>query len=416
MLPLEGIRVLALETYYAGNIGSLVFARFGADVIKIENPGAGDALRTVGPSVVKDGRRRSMSEIRVMGGKKSVAIDLRQPEGRAIFMDLVAKSDVVWSNMRAQSLIGLGLTFESLKAANPRIVYATLTGFGHGDVVSGGPYGDMAAFDIIAQGVSGLQMRGESQDGSPNYNGLAVGDHSSAMMAVLGTVLALFRRTKDGEAQRVDVAMHDAMVNLNELPLGLASFTGQAPPRGRSGTSAPFGAFKTLDGYVNIGVGGDPIWIRFCKAIGQPDLANQPEYKTSVLRVKNAVELDRVVAAWTAGLTSDEVVAALARYHIPCAPILDTLQVLESAQVKARNMVVTVDDPVAGPRRFIGNPIKMSGVDDTRADPAPDFAQHTSEVLHDVLGLNEARIGDLAAAGIVELASSPVKSTETAGS
>lgn len=404
MLPLEGIRVLALETYYAGNIGSLVFARFGADVIKIENPDTGDALRTVGPSVSKDGRRRSMSEIRVMGGKRSVALDLRQPEGLKIFMDLVAKSDVVWSNMRAKSLEGLGISFESLKAANPRIVYATLTGFGHGDVVPGGPYGDMAAFDIIAQGVSGLQMRGESQDGSPNYNGLAVGDHSSAMMAVLGTVLALFRRTRDGEAQRVDVAMHDAMVNLNELPLGLASFTGQAPPRGRSGTSAPFGAFRTQDGYVNIGVGGDPIWIRFCKAIGQPELADRPEYRTSVLRVKNAVELDRVVAAWAGGLTSDAVVAALAQHHIPCAPILDTLQVLESAQVKARNMVVTVDDPVAGPRRFIGNPIKMSGVDDTRADPAPDFAQHTHAVLIELLDIPDARLDELERKGAIALA------------
>lgn len=403
MLPLEGIRVLALETYYAGNLGSLVFARFGADVIKIENPGGGDPLRTVGPAAERDGRRRSMSEIRVMGGKRSVAIDLRDPEGMRVFMDLVAKSDVVWSNMRARSLEGLGVTFETLKAANPRIVYATLTGFGHGDVVSGGPYGDLAAFDIIAQGVSGLQMRGDSQDGRPNYNGLAVGDHSSAMMAVLGTVLALFRRTKDGEAQRVDVAMHDAMVNLNELPLGLASFTGQAPPRGRSGTSAPFGAFCTRNGYVNIGVGGDPIWIRFCKAIGQPELAARPDYATSVLRVKNAAELDRIVADWTAGLTSDEVVAALARYQIPCAPILDTLEVLDSAQVKARNMVVTVDDPVAGPRRFIGNPIKMSGVDDTRADPAPDFAQHTAEVLGAVLGLDERRLADLADRGVIAL-------------
>ena len=401
MLPLEGIRVLALETYYAGNVGSLVFARFGADVIKIENPGAGDALRTVGPAVEKDGRRRSMSEIRVMGGKRSVAIDLRDPEGMEIFLGLVAKSDVVWSNMRARSLEGLGLTFDKLRAINPRVVYATLSGFGHGDVVPGGPYGDMAAFDIIAQGVSGLQMRGESHDGSPNYNGLAVGDHSSAMMAVLGTVLALFRRATDGAAQRVDVAMHDAMVNLNELPLGLASFTGAEPPRGRSGTSAPFGAFGAKDGYVNIGVGGDPIWIRFCEAIGRPDLIENPDYRTSVSRVRNAVALDRIVAAWTAERSSEEIVRTMARHHIPCAPILSTLQVLESAQVAARNMIVTVDDPVAGPRRFVGNPIKMSGVDDRRVALAPDFAQHTREVLSELLGLSDDRLQAMEATGAI---------------
>lgn len=401
MLPLEGIRVLALETYYAGNIGSLVFARFGADVIKIESLDGGDALRTVGPSVTKDGRRRSMSEIRVMGGKRSLGLDLRSPEGLRIFMDLVAKSDVVWSNMRAKSLRGLGITLESLKAANPSIIYSTLSGFGHDDVVSGGPYGDMAAFDIIAQGVSGLQMRGDSPDGRPNYNGLAVGDHSSAMMAVLGTVLALFRATRDKTAQRVDVAMHDAMVNLNELPLGLAAFTGKAPPRGRSGTSAPFGAFRTKDGYVNIGVGGDPIWRRFCKAIARPDLAEHPDYVTSVLRVQNAAVLDQIVAAWTAELSSEDVVAALAPAHIPCAPILDTLEVLGSDQVAARNMVVEVDDPVAGPRRFIGNPIKMSGVDDTQTGLAPDFAQHTAEILTELLQLDASRIDALCAQGVI---------------
>lgn len=395
MLPLDGIRVLALETYYAGNIGSLVFARFGADVIKIESPDGGDALRTVGPSVTKDGKRRSMSEIRVMGGKRSLALDLRQPEGLRIFMDLVAKSDVVWSNMRAKSLQGLGITFDSLKAANPRIIYSTLTGFGHGDVVPSGPYGDMAAFDIIAQGVSGLQMRGESADGRPNYNGLAVGDHSSSMMAVLGTVLALFRATKEPQAQRVDVAMHDAMVNLNELPLGLAAFTGKAPPRGRSGTSAPFGAFRTQDGYVNIGVGGDPIWRRFCKAIGRPDLAEHPDYVSSVLRVKNAAELDRLVAAWTAGLNSDAVVAALAPHNIPCAPVLDTMDVLDSPQVAARNMMVEIDDPVAGPRRFVGNPIKMSGVDDAHTALAPDFAQHSREILAGLLHLDADEVAGL---------------------
>ena len=206
-----------------------------------------------------------------MANKRSVALDITTPDGHRLLFDLVEHCDVVWTNQKPSTLKRLGITFESLEARNPRVVYATLSGFGHDDLLSAGPLADLRAFDVIAQGLGGLQFRGSGPEGVPSYNGLALGDEVTSTLTVLGIILALYRRERHGGAQRVDVAMHDAMVFLNELSVGMMSVFGQKPPRGRSGTSAPYGAFRTRDGWVNIGVGGNPVWARFCAAIERPE-------------------------------------------------------------------------------------------------------------------------------------------------
>ena len=268
--PLAGIRVLALENYLAGNHGTFLLSMLGAEIIKVEPPG-GDVLRGVGPFIEAHGGRRSSGELRVMGNKRSVILDIRTPEGLAVLMKLVAQSHVVWTNQKPASLKRLGITFESLAAVNPGIVYFTLSGFGHDDLLTSGPLGSLAAFDVIAQGLAGLQFRASGPDGMPGYNGLALGDEVTSLLTVLGTVAALYRQQAgDPGPQRVDVAMHDSMIYLNELALGLLSVMGVAPPRGRSGTSAPYGAFRSRDGWVNIAVGGDPVWRRFCAAFKTP--------------------------------------------------------------------------------------------------------------------------------------------------
>lgn len=405
MLPLEGIRVLALEQYYAGNIGSLILRRFGAEVIKVEMPGEGDAMRHIGPrDEGRDGRTRSLSELRVMLGKKSVAVDMARPEGKEIVLGLAAKSDVVWSNMKPSSLRKLGFTFEAFKERNPDIVYTTLSGFGHEDVLSDGPMGDWVAFDIIAQGLAGLLFRTETDSDEPRYNGVALGDQVTALQAVIGTVMALYRRQREGGAQRVDVAMHDAMLQLNELSLAFTGWTGKPPSRGRSSTSSPYGAFRTGDGFVNIAVGGTPVWRRFAKAIEREDLVDDPRFREARSRVANNPELEAIVMEWTLARTTDEIVAVMHAAGVPSAPVYTLPQVLESPQIDPRKMLYTIDDPAIGKRRVIGNPIKLKGVPDEPLGDAPDVARDTSAVLGELLGMDEGRIKALAEAGVIGLA------------
>jgi CoA:oxalate CoA-transferase len=412
MRPLDGIRVLALENYYAGNYGSHLMRRFGAEIIKVEMPGGGDVLHNVGPFTDGPNGRRSIGEIRVMGGKKSVVINLKNPDGRAILMRLVSVCDVVWTNMKPASLRRLGIDFESLKEANPEIVYGSMSGFGHDDVYPSGPYGDLTAFDIIAQGMAGLQFRTGTADGKPGYNGLALGDQVTAILAVLGIVLALYRRTHTHEAQRVDVAMHDAMVTLMELPLGFYLVTGKLPPRGRSSTSAPFGAFPSSDGWVNLGVGGNPVWQRFCVAVDRLDWLEVDDFKSSQGRIAHRDEIEPWIAEWTAVRSTDELVAIMREHQIPCAPILDMPEVVASPQVAARDMLLTVNDPVVGERRVVGDPIKIGGMTYPEADPpALEVGQDTEAVLRDLLDLAPDEIEALEVSEAISTGTKEVRQT-----
>ncbi len=404
MEPLRNIRVLALEQYYSGNIGSMYLGRLGAEVIKIEPPDGGDVLRNVGPSTTSEGRKRNVSELRTMGGKRSVCIDLRNPAGMATLWQLVQNADVVWTNMKPSSLTKLGITFDAMASRNERIVYTTISGFGHDDLTPSGPFGGWTAFDLIAQGLAGLQFRSEGAEGQPGYNGLPLGDFVTAMLAVTGTIAALYRRDREGGPQRVDVAMHDAMMALNELPLGLLAFSGVAPPRGRSGTSAPYGSYRAKDGFINVAVGGNPIWRRFCVAIGRPELAEDNRFRNAPDRVRNHREIDEIVASWSSQHTMMEGVAILERYVVPAAPVYDLPQVLTSPQAEARNMFVTITDPIAGDQKIVGNPIKMSGIDDKLAPPPHDFAADTASVLREVCGMSDAEIAQLLAAGAIQFA------------
>lgn len=404
MAPLNGVRILAIEQYYSGNIGSLYLRRLGAEVIKLE-PNGGDVLRHVGPSVIVNERRRNVSELRTMGGKLSLCLDLQHPLGKEAFWKLVANVDVVWTNMKPSSLKKLGITFEALKKRKQDIVYTTISGFGHDDLIKEGPFGQWTAFDLIAQGLAGLQFRAEGKDDEPGYNGIALGDIVTALMAAMGTIAAIYRRDKADEPQRVDVAMHDAMVALNELPLGLLAFTGKAPPRGRSGTSAPYGSYPSSDGFINVTIGGDPIWKRFCVAMQRPELATDPRFEKAPDRVRNYLELDSIVSEWTAQRTMMETMRILERHNVPAAPVFNLQQVMESPQVADRNMLVTVDDPVSGPRRVVGNPIKMTGVDDSFELPPHEYGADTTTVLRDIGGISEEEIIQLVEAGAVEVRS-----------
>ena len=409
--PLAGVRVLALENYLAGNHVTFMLGMLGAEVIKVEH-GAGDTMRNVGPFVFgEDGEKRSAGELRLMMNKRSIVLDLDLPEGRDLLLQLVGKVDVFFTNQKPASMRARNLDFDTLKKHNPRIIYSTLSGFGHDDVTSSGPFGDWVAFDVIAQGLSGVMFRasaeGENAGDKPGYNGLPIGDENTAMLTVMGTLAALFRRERSGEAQRVDVAMHDAMVFANEQAINAYSLFGIDHKRGRSATSAPYGSFRTADGWVNVGVGGDPVWRRFCRATGLEHLVDDARFRGSADRVKNCIELDALVEAWTATRTWEEVVRVLHAETVPAAPVFTTPQAMASPQVAARDMLVTVNDPAVGPRKVVGNPIKIAGLDNTQPAPPPRLGADTEAVLGELLGLNAAAIAALAARKVVALEAPP---------
>lgn len=397
--PLDGIRVLALEQFLAGNHMSWLLGMFGAEVIKVERP-EGDTLRTVGPFATSGGVRRGFAELRVMTNKKSVALDLGSETGREVFFKLAATADVVWSNFKPSSLAKLGISFDTLTAARRDIIFVTLSGFGHDDVAPAGPFAALPAFDLIAQGMAGLQLRGGRAGDPPSYNGLPLGDEVTSLLCAFGVALALQRRNTAGGPQRVDVAMHDAMVFLNELPLGLASIF-NAPPRGHSGTSAPYGPFRARDGWVNITVGSEPVWRRLCLVMCRPDLVDSAESATAMARVRNRELIEKIVSDWTAERSMDELVALCLEHQVPCAPIFDLDEVLASPQVAARHMLAEYDDPIAGSVRLVGNPIKMNDLaDGTQISPAPLVGVDTRAILRSI-GLSDAELDSLEAQGVV---------------
>lgn len=395
--PLTGVRVLSLENYLAGNHTTFFLTLFGAEIIKVERPGVGDALR--GPES-QSGHLDNKQQ-----NKRSVAIDLRSEAGLALFMDLVAEADVVFSNMKVSSLHGYGITFESLIARKPDIVYTTLTGFGHDDVLPAGPSAGWPAFDVIAQGMSGMQFRCLGpEDDMPGYNGLPIGDDGTAIFAAFGTVLALRARDETGKPQRVDVSMHDSMVYLNASSLNRWKTQQKEAGRGRSiGGSAPYGAYRTADGWVNLAVWGERLWRRFCIALDRLDIVDDPRFDCAANRLTNLDALNReVVTDFMAARTTAEVLETLHREGIPCAPIYTTEQAVESEQVAARRMFTKYHLRDGGMHETIGSPIKLSAVDEDIPLAAPPLlGGDTRNVLASLLHLSADEIEKLRAEGVI---------------
>ena len=318
--PLSGVRVLAIENFLAGPYGSMLLADFGAEVIKVEPP-SGDGYRHATPNYENDHGKMSYSFLRVNRNKRSVVIDLKTEHGREAFLRLVDEADVVWENLRPNAMVKLGLGWDVLRARNPKLVYATISGFGHGDVLPAGPYMEMPAFDIVAQAMSGMMTRVGEEGQIPLYLGAPLADQISGVMGAFGVSLALRAVEQTGEGQRVDIAMYDVMVSINEQSIGHYSHFGVVPKRGLSPTSAPYGAFRSKDGWVAIGIASDWIWARFCAAIGRPELVDQEGLRTGMQRSANQEAVLRpLIEDWASSLTSREVAELLSGAGVPAAP------------------------------------------------------------------------------------------------
>jgi CoA:oxalate CoA-transferase len=401
--PLAGVRVIGLEQYMSAPYCTMLLADAGAEVIKIEMPGRGDPRRSI-PPYAEDGQGR-----RVAGGfigynrnKKSLALNLRHEAGRQVFKDLVAVSDVVVENLRPGAMDKLGLGYGQLSALNPRLIYAAVSGFGRLEGYTG-PYSDRPAFDIVAEAMSGMMNLVGFPDKPPSWTIYGLADVYSGQVTAYGVMLALFMRERTGQGQFVDSAMLDNMLALNERMAVIYSFTGRGPERGRMQHIYPRGAFRCRDGYLALNVPDDTQWRRLCDAMGCPDLKEDPRAADGTSRGTNAGFVQSIVEAWLADKTRAEAVALLEAVGVPSGPVYTAEDVFEDPHIAARHMLVTVDDPVAGPRHYARTPLHLSTAPEIPTEPAPQLGEHTRPVLRDLLGYPEAEIERLCIQDVIEV-------------
>ena len=379
--PLNGIRVLDLTRVLAGPYATMILRDFGAEVIKIEQPGAGDEARGVGP--FKNGV--SLYFMSINRGKKSITLNLRTERGKNIFWDLVKQSDIVIENFRPGAMKRLGLDYEAIKLHNPKIIYAACSGFGQT-----GPYSTRGAYDMIIQAMGGIVSITGEPGRPPVRVGASIGDMTAAMYTVIGILSALHHRERTGEGQLVDVAMLDCQVAILENAIARYLSTGQVPqPLGsRHPSFTPFETFETQDGYVVLAIGNNNLWAKFCSEIECPRLIDDERFKTNALRTEHYDELRPILANIMKKRTTDQWVEEMEKVGIPCGPINTIDKVVQQPQVQAREMIVEVEHQIAGKVKMAGVPIKLSDTPGKIEDPAPDLGEHTSEVLSGLLGLS----------------------------
>jgi len=401
--PLSGVRVIGLEQYMSAPYCTMLLADAGAEVIKIEMPGRGDPRRSIPPYASDEqGRRVAGGFIGYNRNKKSLALNLREEAGRQVFRDLVAASDVVVENLRPGAMDRMGLGYEALRAINARLVYAAISGFGRLEGYTG-PYSDRPAFDIVAEAMSGMMNLVGFADKPPSWTIYGLADVYSGMVTAYGVMLALFMRERTGEGQFVDSAMLDNMLALNERMAVIYSFTGRSPERGELRHIAPRGAFRCQDGYLALNVPDDIQWRRLCEAMGREDLKEDPRTADGTARGGHMDLIRPIIEAWLADKTRAQAVALLETHGVPSGPVYTAEDIFEDPHIAARDMLISVDDPVAGPRRYARSPLHLSAAPEIPTEPAPQLGEHTVSVLGDVLGYDEAQIDRLREQGVVEV-------------
>jgi CoA:oxalate CoA-transferase len=365
--PLSGIIVLDLTRVLAGPYCTMILSDLGARVIKVESPDRGDDAREIGPFV--DGKSAYFMSLN--RGKESIALDLKEEGDRRIFERLLPHADVLVENYRAGTMEKLGYGWDSLHALHPRLIYAAASGFGHT-----GPYSHRPAYDIVAQAMGGIMSLTGAPGGPPTRVGTSVGDIAAALFTAVGVSAALYDRERSGQGQKIDVAMLDCQVAILENAIARYQATGEVPgPLGsRHPSITPFGSFATRDGFLIIAAGNDALFETLCRALDRPDLSQRPEFASNDLRTQNEALLRTELEATLAARDNAEWLSRLESASVPCSPINDVAQVLADPQVRARNMVVHIDDPAAGSLDIAGNPIKLSGFPDPHSrGPAPEL-------------------------------------------
>lgn len=398
---LAGLRVVDLTQMLAGPYCTMLLADQGADVVKIE-PIEGDPTRHFGPFRADDGDHHFGGYFQSTNrNKRSVGLDLKSPDGKALFRRMAKDADVVVENFRAGVMDRLGIGYESLAADNPRLVYAAIRGFG--DPRTGAsPYVNRPAFDVVAQAMGGAMGITGPDAATPMKIGPGIGDIFPAALSAFGIMAAVHHARRTGQGQFVDVAMYDGILAMCERLVYQYSYTGKSPvPEGNQHPIlCPFGVFRAKDGMVTIGCPRDSFWAELVAAMGRPELAADPKFRSNNDRLAHAGETVGIVEAWTSGLTKAEIARALDG-RVPFGPVNTAADIYADPHVAARGMLVEVDHPgSATPVTIASTPVRMTATPGGVTRRAPLAGEDTDEVLA-ALGLGEAEIAALRARKVV---------------
>jgi crotonobetainyl-CoA:carnitine CoA-transferase CaiB-like acyl-CoA transferase len=398
-LPLSGVRVLDLTQVLAGPFASRTLADLGAEIIKVEPPGSGDAARRFLAYTLNG---ESFYFLGMNRNKKSITLNLKSPRGREVFYALARKSDVVFSNFRPGVTASLGVDYPTLRELNPRIISCAISGFG-----STGPERDRPAFDPILQAAGGvLSLTGEP-GGAPMMVGFPIADLCSGYVAVQGILAALYARERTGQGQEVDISMFDVQLHLQGHIGQYYLVSGEVlPPLGAyNHINVPAGSFKTRSGYITVSCTTQKFWENLAAVLsrlqGFESLGTDPRFTANVDRVRHKQELIAVLERAFQTRTTEEWVPILDAAEVPCSPVNTVAQALNSPTARHRHMVVEVEHPVAGRYKVAGNPVKMSQVQQESFFAAPTLGQHTQEVLSSLLGYSPEQLQALRREGAI---------------
>ncbi len=392
--PLGKLKVLDLTQVMAGPFCCQMLADMGAEVVKVEPPEGDQTRRSWGlPAKGED----TVAFLAVNRNKKSVALDLKSEEGREVFYRLVREADVLVENYRSGVTRKLGIDYETLKEMNPRLIYASISGFGRS-----GPYADRGGFDLIAQGMSGLMSVTGEPDGAPAKCGVPVADLSAALFCAFAILSAHIAREETGRGQFVDTSLFEGALALSIWETAELWSTGRIPqPLGSAHRmTAPYQALATRDGHINVGANNQKLWTRLCKVLGREDLPEDDRFATNSERMQNRAALAAELEAALEERSTDEWVEALLEEGVPAGPIMDYSQVFEDPHTLAREMMVEMEHPAEGTVKGLGIPVKLSETPGEVRSAAPLLGEHTDEVLEG-LGYSKPEIADLRERNIV---------------
>ncbi|MBN3825559.1 CoA transferase [Burkholderia sp. Ac-20384] len=402
MGALSHIRVLDLTRVLAGPWCAQTLADFGADVIKVERPGAGDDTRHWGPPYLKDADGADTAEaayyLAANRNKRSVTVDIATPEGQQIVRELAAQSDVVLENYKVGQLKKYGLDYDSLRAVKPDLVYCSVTGFGQT-----GPYAHRAGYDFIIQGIGGFMSITGERDGEPGGGpqkaGVAIADLATGLYSTIAVLAALAHRDRTGAGQYIDMALLDVQVAL--LANMNTNFLASGKPPVRWGNAhpniVPYQTFQTRDGWIIVAVGNDGQFRKFVEAGGQPELADDERFATNPSRVRHRDTLVPILAEMVRARDKADWIGALEAAGVPCGPINDLDEVFDNEQVVARGMQVSLPHPCGADAKLVRNPIRMSATPPDARTAPPLLGAQTDDVLRDMLGYDDAKIAALRA-------------------
>jgi CoA:oxalate CoA-transferase len=389
MKPLQNIRVLDLTRAAAGPYATMMLGDMGADVIKLEFPKVGDDLRYYGPPFVGG---ESYYFMILNRNKRSITLNLKHEQGKQILRDMIPHIDVLIENFSPGTMEKLELGYESLRSINPKLIYCAISGFG-----STGPDATRRGYDLIAQGMGGIMSVTGEVGGRPLRVGVAQADYTTGMFAAFGILVALYHRKNTGEGQRLETSLFESQIALLAFQAGRYFASGQNPePIGNTHpVIAPFESFETRDGYINIAIGNNNLWSKFCRVMKLEAYESDPRFESNPARVQNRPAMVEFIEEKTKKLTRQEIGEILDKAGIPNGPVWEISDVVDSPQAIARQMTPEMDHPAGGKIRVTGIPVKLECSPGEIKRPAPLLGEHTEEVLKEILGMKSEEIEQL---------------------